>query len=144
MSRVNNRLLNDPSSIFLMSLIVKLHVTMRVFQLFLDIRFSGSVLWNWHCSSVCSSLRSQHKTSKLAHQFFLNFCMKLDSHKISKLSKPDFWKKVSASQEGPKSPKTTQKGLSVLVKILSTLMYFFTWIRKKKQCFSNFLQTAHV
>ena len=29
----------------------------------------------------------------------------LDSHKVRKLTKSDFWKKISAGQEGPKSPK---------------------------------------
>ena len=39
--------------------------------------------------SVRSSVRLEPEISELAHQFFLIFCMKLESQKIRKVTKPD-------------------------------------------------------
>lgn len=55
--------------------------------------------------SVYSTVHLQPKISELAHQFFLFFCMKSDSHKAKKKTKPDFLKKVPSGQEDPKTPK---------------------------------------
>lgn len=49
------------------------------------------------------------KISKLAHQFLLIFCTKLDSHTVRKITKSNFWRKVLLGQEGPKSPKNGVK-----------------------------------
>ena len=35
--------------------------------------------------------------------------MKLGSHKVRKVMKPSFWRKVQTGQEGPKSPKNGPK-----------------------------------
>ena len=35
--------------------------------------------------------------------------MKLDSHKVRKVTKPDFLKKIQAGQEGPESPENNLK-----------------------------------
>ena len=45
------------------------------------------------CLSVCNTLFSE-----LAHRFFLIFCMKLGVHKGSKVTEPNFWKKISFAQ----------------------------------------------
>ena len=58
---------------------------------------------------VCPSVCSQRSISELAHQFFLNFCMKLDCHKIKKSDEAKLSVKSSNRQEGPRSPKNSAK-----------------------------------
>lgn len=65
------------------------------------------------CDSICppthSSIHLQCKISELALQFFLIYCMKLDSHKESKVQRSIFQKKVPLGLEGSKVPKYTKK-----------------------------------
>ena len=54
---------------------------------------------------VRSSVYSQRKISELTLQFFLIFCIKIDGHKVRKLTKyfeKSVLKKVLLGQEGPK------------------------------------------
>ena len=63
--------------------------------------------------SIRLAVRPQTKISKLAHQLFLFFFyMKLDSHKVRKVTKLNFWKTVPSCQDDPK--------------IYPINMYFFT------------------
>ena len=86
-------------------------------------------------------VRSQRKISGLPDHFFLIFCLMLDSHKVRKLTKSDFWKKISVGQEGPKSPKKWSKNevVRVWTKIQCIHMQFFILISKYKW-FLNFLE----
>ena len=60
-------------------------------------------------ASVCPSVLPQCKIAELAHQIFLIFLMKLESHEVSPITKPDFWKKFPSGQESPKSPQSGPK-----------------------------------
>ena len=74
----------------------------------LDTHTGGSVLWKLY-SSVRSSVRLQCKISEFTHRFFLIFSVKLDSHKVRKLAKPNSWKKWPVGSGEPKSHILTQK-----------------------------------
>ena len=67
-------------------------------------------LWSVHASVWPSILNA--RSQELAPQFFLVFCMKLDSYKVKKKMELDFWKKVPTDQKGPKS---TTNGLKMRV-----------------------------
>ena len=56
-----------------------------------------------------SSNHSQCKILELSIPFFLIYCMKLDSHKVRKVTKNEFSKNVHLSQEGPKRTKIGKK-----------------------------------
>ena len=51
------------------------------------------------CLCVCPSLN----ISETAHYFFLVFCMKLGHHKGTKVTEPDFWKKILGFTNGEKN-----------------------------------------
>ena len=58
--------------------------------------------------SVRSFVRSQRKISEIDHQFFLIFYMKLESHKIRKVTESNFFKKpvhIKRAHNGPKMPQ---------------------------------------
>ena len=56
--------------------------------------FSFWVLSNHPCPSVRGPLvRPSLNISETAHWFFLIFCMKLEHHKGTQMTEPDFWKK---------------------------------------------------
>ena len=78
--------------------------------------------------SGCTSTFSQPKISELASQFFLIFCIKLDSHKVRKVTKPNFWKNVLTGRNGSKS---CQNGLK---------MSFLEFWQKSKPIICPFLR----
>ena len=95
---------------------------------------SRSVLWILLSSFVHLSIHPsvrpsahlydvlQHTISELAHQFFLIFCMKLDSYKVRKVPKLIFWEKVLSHQESQKWPEN--EVFRALTKIWPIHMYF--------------------
>ena len=65
-------------------------------------------LFFWQNTSGGCFCCSQRKIVELAHQFFLIFCIKLESHKIRQVMDPDFWKKLERS-EGKKNIKRYER-----------------------------------
>ena len=75
--------------------------------------------------STCLSVGNP-RSQNLLFSFFYFFCMKLDVHNAKKIVRPNFWYKLSLSQEVPASPKNDQKwGFWGFDKIESIHMYFF-------------------
>ena len=54
--------------------------------------------------SVRWSVRPSLNISETVHWFFLIFCMKLEYHKGTKVTEPDFWKKILGGHKWGKTP----------------------------------------
>ena len=92
---------------------------------------------SYESDTVRPSVLSQPKISELAHQFLLIFCIKLNSHKVRKVTKSDLAKKNLVRLERPVAQEWGFWGFD------KNLITIFTWLWKY-QWSSNFLGKPHV
>ena len=98
------------------------------------------VLWIHFRVYICT-----FKFSGLAHKLFIFFCMMLGVHKAYKLTKPDFWKKISFSQIWAKRAQNVPKMVfSQFWRKSSSLMCAFYCLQWKSLWSSIILRKSQV
>ena len=75
-----------------------------LFDTILDPRFTKGVLSPLSVARPCVVCGPSLNILETIHCFFLIFCMKLEHHKGTKVTEPDFWKKILGGHKWGKNP----------------------------------------
>ena len=98
---------------------------------------NGCAFWIRLCSSVCRSFRPSvlSQIGSSIFLFFSFFGMNFQSHKVRKVTDPDFWRLNGNVEGGPKNPK--------IGSIMSPFIWFFL-IQNEKAVFSLCEKTGYL
>ena len=101
------------------------------------------VLSNRPCTCVCQCVCvcPSSNISETAHWFFLIFCMKLGHHKGTKVTEPDFWRKILGGHKWGKTPFLGHFWCFFVHISPSSYVNLSSWVELSHGLFSKYRQT---